>query len=98
MSYCNECDKLFKSHYSISNICKHINTKKHQKNKLINDNKCYNTLLALVRNNVDNNLIDNINKKVIQNYSKKPSNKYYIYYDKDTNTKIKIGNFWYNYY
>lgn len=68
--FCYECNKTFKSLFG-NQICRHINSKNHQKNKLKNDNKSYNTLLALVRNNVDSNLMDNINTRVINNYIKK---------------------------
>lgn len=76
MSYCNECGKYFKSLTNNNLICRHINSKKHQKNRLKNDNKSYNTLLALVRNNVDSNLIGEINKRVINNFYKKNNNIY----------------------
>jgi hypothetical protein len=71
-SHCRDCDKYFKSiGYSDTKAqCKHINTNKHQRNKLKNDNKSFNTLLSLVRNNVNSDLIGEINKRVIQNYEK----------------------------
>jgi hypothetical protein len=68
MSYCKECNKILLSIENPSGMCRHINTKKHQKKRLENDNKCYNTLLSLVRNNVSNDILWLINRKVINNY------------------------------
>lgn len=63
---CLDCNRQLKLNGDNTN--RHINTKKHQKNKLINDNKCYDTLLSLVRSNLPNDLLGIINEKVINNY------------------------------
>lgn len=65
---CLDCGKYIKTIDTGNNVCRHINSKKHQKNKLINDNKCYNTLLSLVRSDLPNDLLGLINKNVINNY------------------------------
>ena len=71
---CSECGKHLKNISGHASICKHINTKRHQKNKLINDNKCYNTLISLVRSNLPNDLLGLINDKVINNYENEKPN------------------------
>jgi len=87
--FCDECNRTYKSIINTElSICKHIEGKTHNKNKKKNNEKCYNTLLTLVRNNVDSNLIDNINERVIKNYDTKRRTNNSIYsYEKKQHTQ-----------
>ncbi len=64
-NYCYDCKKNYSSQGCYK---KHTNSNKHYNNWMNNGNKSFNVLLGLIKNNVDSNLIDNINSRIIHNY------------------------------
>jgi hypothetical protein len=91
--YCMMCDCNVNNMDNDNRCKKHIHSKKHQKNKLKISNKTHNVLLALVRNDVNNDLIGEINKRVILNYLndrdiKNHSNNIYIMEQKDLKKEL----------